>query len=1083
MPNIGNVTQQVVVTTPPGESLQSAFVKINDNFANVWVAGPVGSNVRIANNSINTLNTNGGLVLNPNGIGNVVANAHVIPDQTRIRNLGSPTNYWNTLYTWYGNIQNATIGSAAIGNATIANAAISNIGNITIGVANLHITGGTNGYVLQTDGAGNLTWTAQSGGGGGGTPGGANTQVQYNNAGSFGGSAGFTFNNAQNLLSVANVSAGLVFTGNTIPSFVANTFGLVVNNGDTPTAWIGRYDPANVASHGYLQLASLPQGNGASITTDSSYFNITNAGSGGIINLSAGYLGSQTWTFNGAGKLTTPGEVWVQSGDSYNSVVFTPNGTDNNGQIKVDGGQNMVISSNSNFYVKRVGQDRIAVTDTTADFMAATNVRIQSNKTGTANIWTFDTTGNLTLPSNSSNINYANGVSILDGLGGGSSYGDSNVVALLGDFGANSISMTGSVTANTFDTNGNLYIGDIGFAPGSAIVQQDATFLVYSQGANAQTSVGWATEVYSPGNVARIDFNVNGSANVDISTGNAISPYAWTFDNTGNFTAPGAISAVGNVIGGNITTSGIANLNSVIMSQSISWPDYSGSEIYEDGGLVINGPGGVYATGNIAARFEFNDGVGNSSGLYSDIGNSLVYSVGNVIVRSNNLSQTDWTFDTTGNLNLPQGGWIGAAGIKGDGTMLTGGRGQLASLTSYYANTDALNYSSCVTVNADGTLNITTYGDGTGQLGQWSFTGANLQVPGNGFITTSDAVGGLGGNSITIQAGAADQGSYSTNPGGNINITGGLGAFNDGGGGGQGGSINITAGLSSDPAGVAGNVTVNSGTNTWTFDNTGDLTVPRNILAQEGNDLAIKVFNPSSGGGVSYVVQNYQVDIDSRTTQFTVAPNDIELTSDFGGNRNQWIFGADASLAFPNVGNVTTAAIAYVADDEISFGTGTGNISIWPGDGHWTFDTGGNLTLPSNSSSINYPNGSPYGGSSQSTGSWTVTTGTHSYSFTVTPGNTYTMWVNGNIPNGIIVWNATVTVTNTNVPVIGQQFAWYYAAGNALVLTSIPSQIIGTAGSISNSAPAVSNTNVFTFSITNNSGSSQTVSYGWTKIS
>jgi hypothetical protein len=207
MPNIGNVTQQVVVTTPPGESLQSAFVKINDNFANVWAAGPVGSNVKIVDNSINTLNTNGGLVLNPNGIGNVVANAHVIPDQTRIRNLGAPSRYWYNLYTWYGTIQNATIG-----NATIGNAAISNPGNITIGVANLHITGGSNGYVLQTDGTGNLTWTAQSGGGGNGVPGGANTQIQFNNSGAFGGSPNFTYNTTTGNINLAgNIVSGNVY--------------------------------------------------------------------------------------------------------------------------------------------------------------------------------------------------------------------------------------------------------------------------------------------------------------------------------------------------------------------------------------------------------------------------------------------------------------------------------------------------------------------------------------------------------------------------------------------------------------------------------------------------------------------------------------------------------------------------------------------------------------------------------------------------------------------------------------------------------------------------------------------------------
>jgi hypothetical protein len=40
--------------------------------------------------------------------------------------------------------------------------------NVSLGaVSNLKITGGTNGYVLSTDGAGNLSWVAQSGGGGG----------------------------------------------------------------------------------------------------------------------------------------------------------------------------------------------------------------------------------------------------------------------------------------------------------------------------------------------------------------------------------------------------------------------------------------------------------------------------------------------------------------------------------------------------------------------------------------------------------------------------------------------------------------------------------------------------------------------------------------------------------------------------------------------------------------------------------------------------------------------------------------------------------------------------------------------------
>ena len=116
-------------------------------------------------------------------------------------------------------------------------------------------------------------------------------------------------------------------------------------------------------------------------------------------------------------------------------------------------------------------------------------------------------------------------------------------------------------------------------------------------------------------------------------------------------------------------------------------------------------------------------------------------------------------------------------------------------------------------------------------------------------------------------------------------------------------------------------------------------------------------------------------------------------------------------------------------------------------------------------------------------GSWTLSAGTNTVSFTVTAGQSYVMWVNGNIPNGIVNWNATVTLSNSNVPVIGTQYGWYYLAGNALVLTSIPSQIVGTAGSISTSAPSGSNSNTFTFGITNNSGTSQIVYYGYLKVS
>jgi hypothetical protein len=115
--------------------------------------------------------------------------------------------------------------------------------------------------------------------------------------------------------------------------------------------------------------------------------------------------------------------------------------------------------------------------------------------------------------------------------------------------------------------------------------------------------------------------------------------------------------------------------------------------------------------------------------------------------------------------------------------------------------------------------------------------------------------------------------------------------------------------------------------------------------------------------------------------------------------------------------------------------------------------------------------------------SWSLASGNNTVSISVPLNGTYAIWVNGNIPNGIITYTATAVVTNTNVPVLGEQYAWYYAVGNALVFTTIPDQFTGTVGSISNVNTYVGNTaNVFTFGITNNSGNTAVVNYGYTKL-
>jgi hypothetical protein len=158
-----------------------------------------------------------------------------------------------------------------------------------------------------------------------------------------------------------------------------------------------------------------------------------------------------------------------------------------------------------------------------------------------------------------------------------------------------------------------------------------------------------------------------------------------------------------------------------------------------------------------------------------------------------------------------------------------------------------------------------------------------------------------------------------------------------------------------------------------------------------------------------------------------------------------------------------------------NYGTGAFTFDIYDG-GTWTFGTDASLTFPDNTVQT-----TAY---SPASSSWTVTTGTNTYSFTVPMDGTYVMWVKGNIPNGIITWNATVSVSNTNVPAIGQQYAWNYTGGGSpILLTAIPDQIRGTAGTISTDATYAGTTsNRFDFTIANTSGASQTVYYGYTKV-
>ena len=73
------------------------------------------------------------------------------------------------------------------------------------GAFTLPTADGSADQVLQTNGSGTISWADQSGGGG--SPGGSNTQIQFNNSDSFGGSANFTFDGTSTV-TLASTDAG-----------------------------------------------------------------------------------------------------------------------------------------------------------------------------------------------------------------------------------------------------------------------------------------------------------------------------------------------------------------------------------------------------------------------------------------------------------------------------------------------------------------------------------------------------------------------------------------------------------------------------------------------------------------------------------------------------------------------------------------------------------------------------------------------------------------------------------------------------------------------------------------------------------
>ena len=459
------------------------------------------------------------------------------------------------------------------------------------------------------------------------------------------------------------------------------------------------------------------------------------------------------------------------------------------------------------------------VDDIWAQVSQVGNVSVSLISNGTSNVKIDDINGNATTSiANISNVivvsttgQYVTGVVSATGnirgsyiLGNGSqltglpaTYTNSNVTALLSNFGSNSISSTGNVTSANVN-GGSIYsAGNV-----NASQQISATGNITTSGYFLGSFIGNMVATISnlPGPSGAVIYN-NGS-------GNAAGTSGLVFDNSGPniLTVLGSYSATSNVIAGNVLTGGLISATGNITGDNVI-----GSNLYTAGvvsatgnvrGGNLNTVGLVTATGNVTGGNVLTGGNILIGGVISATGNITGgnLSIGSQINIGGNMSALGYTgtsVSVSGNVssgNIRTGGLVSATGnvtgsyILGNGSQLTG---LAATNVIQNGNSNVLvgTVGGNVSINVNGIsplVIVTPFGQTT--TGNISATGTvtagNVDTGGtvsatgtirganvytNGAIS---ATGNISGGNLVMPAGSGNIISHDITSGGNVSVTG-----------------------------------------------------------------------------------------------------------------------------------------------------------------------------------------------------------------------------------------------------------------------------------------------------------------------
>lgn len=861
---------------------------------------------------------------------------------------------------------------------------------------------------------------------------------------------------------------------------------------------------------------------------------------------------------------------------SGSAIALKPNGgTSNNQQLLIyptaaDGDHIHLTSGNLYETELFLGSDNLYVK------LANTgNVVINSND-GNSNtaMWTFDTTGNLTLPGNTFAINYANGTQVPLGGGGGN---------------------TGNVTFDDVAVQG---------ASAQLFLSPDPTFTANLAYVRVRAGDVASHIHMDTGNNEAYDLflgddnkfvQTSSTGNIIMSSYDGNVSYAMTLDNTGNLTLPGQVrttsvagdgfpfdTTITNITTGNPTVvvtfatgifggaaEGLVQIYDVLGTDEINdtwwyqstgvdeitlytnstfstpvdgttWNAYiSGGKavsiLYNDlnieaGTVFLGNPNRQWqfaATGEIVApsdgtifgqgtlTFEVPEGPDNRiTSVINDAVTGTYSSWGSATYTDNFGSGKIDIVDSQGSLRrfvqlYMENANFGTATItiNGEPTVLTySGYNYNAGIFTIYVNqTPAVDPTTVTTITLNAVVrNVIELNDDNNQLNLESYSGWNVNIRSGyqgdvninagddifiraGDKTTTDSTGGQ------IDLDAGDGGwadAYdSAGTGGDINVRGGGGgwasnAYIAGSGGtvnitgGQGGEANLT-GLRS--AGVGGPVEILGGFGGF---NNGNIS-----LGQQGGYVRIKggdstgellggrVDIEGGWGGPGFAGGNVTIKTtpDGGVTNYDwvfdnggnfVLPRDGANSDPFlriAGGANPRILSEDASLAGPAnleitalntifTGSSGSAIKIYADDGEIA---SDGNLQLWSNTAgntqySWTFGDDGNLTLPGNTFSINFANGSQAALSSIANGNSNVSIATANGNVTIAAVGNTTMTVTGTGANITGTLNATgnVTAQGTGSNLIRRAFG-LVAADTNVTLDGFSAQVTSSSNQLS----------------------------------